>query len=127
VKETSFGGVILSKQPTLKVNFTKNKSADFETIAAFFPNPEANWGPKSRAKPSNKRKFSGESFEASKSRANQGKRQKQKPCRSWKQSGTCKFNDKCRYAHNPSGSSAFDVPLTTIPLSTSDQPVTKIS
>ena len=44
-------------------------------MAKFLPNPEANWGPKSRAQPNSnlKRKLGPGTFEQAKSKVNQGK------------------------------------------------------
>ena len=48
----SYAGKLLAKEPTLKVNFSRASAAvsraKTEKVARFLPNPEANWGPKSK-------------------------------------------------------------------------------
>ena len=48
----SYAGKLLTKEPTLKVNFSRASAAisraKTEKVARFLPNPEANWGPMSK-------------------------------------------------------------------------------
>ena len=88
VKQDTPGGKILAVEPELQANFSFNKSILSESmeqgVPKFLPNPEANWGPGSRAKIKQQEEpssFGGQKRTmheamAVKARENQGKRQK---------------------------------------------------
>merc|ERR1712166_575836 len=79
--ENSPAARILAIEPKLEADFTKAKgsvtSAKATGVAKFLKNPEANWGPGTRAKPG-KRQGDMHDQLAAKSRENQGKNKNKK-------------------------------------------------
>ncbi|XP_018095129.1 tRNA (guanine(26)-N(2))-dimethyltransferase isoform X2 [Xenopus laevis] len=101
---------ILSKEPSIEANFDIREDANPKSrkqgLKRFQENPEANWGPKARAKAGG-----GISTALSdKRKQHQNKRKnissadeshlKSFPCKKFKE-GSCELGDNCRYSHNP--------------------------
>ncbi|XP_040846706.1 tRNA (guanine(26)-N(2))-dimethyltransferase [Ochotona curzoniae] len=114
LSETSPAWRILSLEPKLQANFTvredANPSSRQRGLKRFQANPEANWGPRPRARPGGK--AAGEAMEQ-KRRLCQNKRKelaedpaqraarlKTFPCKRFKE-GTCSRGDQCCYSHSP--------------------------
>lgn len=106
LSETSPAHHILSTEPSIQANFGVREDANPKSrkmgLKRFQENPEANWGPKARAKAGggistsleerrkrhqNKRKLSPEDIDL-----------KQFPCKKFRQ-GSCDLGDDCRYSH----------------------------
>ncbi|KAM5171441.1 tRNA (guanine(26)-N(2))-dimethyltransferase [Mantella aurantiaca] len=106
LSETSPAHHILSTEPSLQANFEVREDANPKSrklgLKRFQENPEANWGPKARAKAGggiscsleerrkqhqNKRKISPEETDF-----------KQFPCKKFRE-GSCDLGDSCRYSH----------------------------
>ncbi|XP_045348093.1 tRNA (guanine(26)-N(2))-dimethyltransferase isoform X1 [Leopardus geoffroyi] len=105
---------ILSVEPRLQANFAvrddANPSSRQRGLKRFQANPEANWGPRPRARPGGK--AAGEAMEERR-RLHQNKRKepaedpvqraarlKTFPCKRFKE-GTCQRGDQCCYSHSP--------------------------
>ncbi|KAF0886686.1 TRM1 dimethyltransferase, partial [Crocuta crocuta] len=105
---------ILSVEPRLQANFTvrddANPSSRQRGLKRFQANPEANWGPRPRARPGGK--AAGDAMEERR-KLHQNKRKeppddpvqraarlKTFPCKRFKE-GTCQRGDQCCYAHGP--------------------------
>ncbi|XP_073743815.1 tRNA (guanine(26)-N(2))-dimethyltransferase isoform X2 [Callorhinus ursinus] len=103
---------ILSVEPRLQANFTirddANPSSRQRGLKRFQANPEANWGPRPRARPGGK--AAGEAMERRRLHQNKRKepaedpvqraaRLKTFPCKRFKE-GTCQRGDQCCYAHS---------------------------
>ncbi|EDO48806.1 predicted protein [Nematostella vectensis] len=96
---------ILSKDPQIQASFEMypgaNPPSRQQKLLRFQENPEANWGPKARAK----RKADTDETMTEKRRRLQGKRastvdHKQFPCKRFK-AGICKYDkDECKYSHD---------------------------
>ncbi|XP_065826453.1 tRNA (guanine(26)-N(2))-dimethyltransferase-like [Oscarella lobularis] len=108
VSEKSPTAVFLSKESSLEVDFTVRPDANppsrQKKLLRFQENPLPNWGPKSRAK---KRKENSETLTNKRKRLqgrtkseNAEKRIEHK-CKNFLK-GTCRYEDKCRYSHDPS-------------------------
>ncbi|XP_052425923.1 tRNA (guanine(26)-N(2))-dimethyltransferase [Carassius gibelio] len=107
LSETSPAHHILSKEPTLQACFEIREDANPQSrkrhLTRFQENPQANWGPKARAKAGGK--ISSELED--KRKQFQGKRKKPItdssqlktfPCKKFRK-GTCTYGDKCCYSH----------------------------
>uniref|UniRef100_A0A8C1PDT3 tRNA (guanine(26)-N(2))-dimethyltransferase n=1 Tax=Cyprinus carpio TaxID=7962 RepID=A0A8C1PDT3_CYPCA len=107
LSETSPAHRILSKEPTLQACFEIREDANPQSrkrhLTRFQENPQANWGPKARAKAGGR--ISSELED--KRKQFQGKRKKQItdssqlksfPCKKFRK-GTCTYGDKCCYSH----------------------------
>ncbi|XP_039108185.1 tRNA (guanine(26)-N(2))-dimethyltransferase isoform X3 [Hyaena hyaena] len=105
---------ILSVEPRLQANFTvrddANPSSRQRGLKRFQANPEANWGPRPRARPGGK--AAGDAMEERR-KLHQNKRKeppddpvqraarlKTFPCKRFKE-GTCQRGDQCCYSHGP--------------------------
>uniref|UniRef100_A0A673ULM9 tRNA (guanine(26)-N(2))-dimethyltransferase n=1 Tax=Suricata suricatta TaxID=37032 RepID=A0A673ULM9_SURSU len=105
---------ILSVEPRLQANFTvrddANPSSRQRGLKRFQANPEANWGPRPRARPGGK--AAGDTVEERR-KLHQNKRKepaddpvqraarlKSFPCKRFKE-GTCQRGDQCCYSHSP--------------------------
>jgi len=100
------GTAILSKEPVIQVSFEvksgANPASRQKKLLRYQENPEANWGPKPRAK----RKKDSETVEEKRQRL-QGRRAveedknyyKQFPCKRFK-FGNCDHGDDCKYSHD---------------------------
>ncbi|XP_007103683.1 tRNA (guanine(26)-N(2))-dimethyltransferase isoform X3 [Physeter macrocephalus] len=114
LSETSPAFRILSVEPRLQANFTirddANPSSRQRGLKRFQANPEANWGPRPRARPGGK--AAGEALEERR-KLLQNKRKepdedlaqraaqlKTFPCKRFKE-GTCQRGDQCCYSHSP--------------------------
>ncbi|XP_036702808.1 tRNA (guanine(26)-N(2))-dimethyltransferase isoform X1 [Balaenoptera musculus] len=114
LSETSPAFRILSVEPRLQANFTirddANPSSRQRGLKRFQANPEANWGPRPRARPGGK--AAGEAMEERR-KLLQNKRKepdedlaqraaqlKTFPCKRFKE-GTCQRGDQCCYSHSP--------------------------
>nr|XP_012417316.1 PREDICTED: tRNA (guanine(26)-N(2))-dimethyltransferase isoform X2 [Odobenus rosmarus divergens] len=112
LSETSPAFRILSVEPRLQANFTirddANPSSRQRGLKRFQANPEANWGPRPRARPGGK--AAGEAMERRRLHQNKRKepaedpvqraaRLKTFPCKRFKE-GTCQRGDQCCYAHS---------------------------
>ncbi|XP_059948212.1 tRNA (guanine(26)-N(2))-dimethyltransferase isoform X3 [Mesoplodon densirostris] len=114
LSETSPAFRILSVEPRLQANFTirddANPSSRQRGLKRFQANPEANWGPRPRARPQGK--AAGEAMEERR-KLLQNKRKepdedlaqraaqlKTFPCKRFKE-GTCQRGDQCCYSHSP--------------------------
>lgn len=105
-KENSPGAAILSKEPAIQVSFKEKPEANplsrKNKLLRYQANPEANWGPKPRAK----RKKETETIEDKRQRL-QGRRTpeedkdyyKQFPCKKFRL-GKCTYGDECKYSHD---------------------------
>ncbi|XP_066449801.1 tRNA (guanine(26)-N(2))-dimethyltransferase isoform X2 [Eleutherodactylus coqui] len=107
LSETSPAYHILGTEPSIEANFEIRQDANPKSrkmgLKRFQENPEANWGPKARAK------AGGGISEALEERRkhNQNKRKtspedtsfKQFTCKKYKQ-GSCDLGDSCRYSHS---------------------------
>ncbi|KAI5618656.1 tRNA (guanine(26)-N(2))-dimethyltransferase isoform X1 [Silurus asotus] len=108
LSETSPAFRILSTEPTVQACFDVRDDANPQSrkrhLTRFQENPQANWGPKARA-----RSGGGISCELEDKRKKfQGKRKnqitdfsqlKQFPCKKFRK-GTCTYGDKCGYSHD---------------------------
>ncbi|XP_025059652.1 tRNA (guanine(26)-N(2))-dimethyltransferase isoform X5 [Alligator sinensis] len=115
LSETSPAARILAVEPTLKASFTVREDANPKSrrrgLKRFQENPEANWGPKARAKAGGGISLALQE----KSRQHQGKRKEREesaratlgsfPSKRFKQ-GTCSFGDQCCYSRTPEETSA---------------------
>ncbi|XP_065729333.1 tRNA (guanine(26)-N(2))-dimethyltransferase isoform X3 [Phocoena phocoena] len=114
LSETSPAFRILSVEPRLQANFTirddANPSSRQRGLKRFQANPEANWGPRPRARP--RGKAAGEAVEERR-KLLQNKRKepdedlaqraahlKTFPCKRFKE-GTCQRGEQCCYSHSP--------------------------
>ncbi|NP_001230379.1 tRNA (guanine(26)-N(2))-dimethyltransferase [Sus scrofa] len=114
LSETSPAFRILSVEPRLQANFTirddANPSSRQRGLKRFQANPEANWGPRPRARPGGK--AAGEEAMEERRRLLQNKRKeppedpaqraarlKTFPCKRFKE-GTCQRGDQCCYSHS---------------------------
>lgn len=105
-KENSPGAAILSKEPVIQVSFEAkpgaNPASRQKKLLRYQENPEANWGPKPRAK----RKKDEETIQEKRQRL-QGRRTveeekdyyKQFPCKRFK-AGKCEYGEECKYSHD---------------------------
>nr|XP_003468399.1 tRNA (guanine(26)-N(2))-dimethyltransferase [Cavia porcellus]XP_013006376.1 tRNA (guanine(26)-N(2))-dimethyltransferase [Cavia porcellus] len=112
LSESSPAFRILAVEPRLQANFTlredANPSSRQRGLKRFQVNPEANWGPRPRARPGGK--GAGQAEEKSRLRqqqkrkvlaedpAQQAARLKAFPCKRFKE-GTCERGDQCCYSH----------------------------
>ncbi|XP_051024867.1 tRNA (guanine(26)-N(2))-dimethyltransferase isoform X2 [Acomys russatus] len=126
---------ILAVEPRLKANFNiredANPSSRQRGLKRFQANPEANWGPRPRARPGGKAASEGlvarrllqkKRKEPAEDPAQRAARLKTFPCKRFKE-GTCQRGDQCCYSHSPAAPVASaDNPLTDCPETT-----TKIS
>ncbi|XP_045718852.1 tRNA (guanine(26)-N(2))-dimethyltransferase isoform X1 [Mirounga angustirostris] len=112
LSETSPAFRILGVEPRLQANFTiredANPSSRQRGLKRFQANPEANWGPRPRARPGGK--AAGKAMERSRLHQNKRKepaedpvqraaRLKTFPCKRFKE-GTCQRGEQCCYAHS---------------------------
>uniref|UniRef100_A0A8D2DF84 tRNA (guanine(26)-N(2))-dimethyltransferase n=1 Tax=Sciurus vulgaris TaxID=55149 RepID=A0A8D2DF84_SCIVU len=124
LSETSPAFRILSVEPRLQANFTiredANPSSRQRGLKRFQANPEANWGPRPRARPG--AKAASEALERRRLLQNKRKEPAEDPaqrsarlktflCKRFKE-GTCQRGDQCCYSHSPSspGASADATP-----------------
>ncbi|XP_023575859.1 tRNA (guanine(26)-N(2))-dimethyltransferase isoform X2 [Octodon degus] len=111
LSETSPAFRILGVEPRLQANFTiredANPSSRQRGLKRFQVNPEANWGPRPRARPGGKNTSKTEERrrlrqnkrkELSEDPAQQAARLKTFPCKRFKE-GTCDRGDQCCYSH----------------------------
>ncbi|XP_075404009.1 tRNA (guanine(26)-N(2))-dimethyltransferase isoform X1 [Tenrec ecaudatus] len=119
LSETSPAFRILSVEPSLQANFTiredANPSSRQQGLKRFQANPEANWGPRPRARPGGQASGSavgerGKRKEPAEDPAQRAARLKNFPCKRFKE-GTCQHGDLCCYSHSlPPG---LGVPVPT--------------
>ncbi|XP_036158531.1 tRNA (guanine(26)-N(2))-dimethyltransferase isoform X2 [Myotis myotis] len=114
LSETSPAFRILSVEPRLQANFTirddANPSSRQRGLKRFQANPEANWGPRPRARPGGKavgeamedrrRLLQNKRKEPAEDLAQWAARLKTFPCKRFKK-GTCQRGDQCCYSHRP--------------------------
>ncbi|XP_008577530.1 PREDICTED: tRNA (guanine(26)-N(2))-dimethyltransferase [Galeopterus variegatus] len=114
LSETSPAFRILSVEPRLQANFTiredANPSSRQRGLKRFQINPEANWGPRPRARPGGKvadeameerrRLLQNKRKEPTEDPAQRAARLKTFPCKRFKE-GTCQRGDECCYSHSP--------------------------
>ncbi|XP_057565172.1 tRNA (guanine(26)-N(2))-dimethyltransferase isoform X2 [Hippopotamus amphibius kiboko] len=114
LSETSPAFRILSVEPRLQANFTirddANPSSRQRGLKRFQANPEANWGPRPRARPGGKaageameerrRLLQNKRKEPDEDPAQRAARLKTFPCKRFKE-GTCQRGDQCCYSHSP--------------------------
>nr|XP_011709705.1 tRNA (guanine(26)-N(2))-dimethyltransferase isoform X2 [Macaca nemestrina] len=114
LSETSPAFRILSVEPRLQANFTiredANPSSRQRGLKRFQANPEANWGPRPRARPGGKaadeameerrRLLQNKRKEPPEDAAQRAARLKTFPCKRFKE-GTCQRGDQCCYSHSP--------------------------
>nr|XP_020011503.1 tRNA (guanine(26)-N(2))-dimethyltransferase isoform X2 [Castor canadensis]XP_020011505.1 tRNA (guanine(26)-N(2))-dimethyltransferase isoform X2 [Castor canadensis] len=114
LSETSPAFRILSVEPRLQANFTirddANPSSRQRGLKRFQANPEANWGPRPRARPGGKatgeameerrRLMQNKRKELAEDPAQRAARLKMFPCKRFKE-GTCPRGDQCCYSHSP--------------------------
>uniref|UniRef100_G1RRE0 tRNA (guanine(26)-N(2))-dimethyltransferase n=1 Tax=Nomascus leucogenys TaxID=61853 RepID=G1RRE0_NOMLE len=131
LSETSPAYRILSVEPRLQANFTiredANPSSRQRGLKRFQANPEANWGPRPRARPGGKeadaameerrRLLQNKRKEPPEDAAQRAARLKTFPCKRFKE-GTCQRGDQCCYSHSPptprvSADAAPDCPETS--------------
>lgn len=126
LSETSPAFRILSVEPRLKANFTvrddANPSSRQRGLKRFQANPEANWGPRPRARPGGKaeskamedrrRLLQNKRKELAEDPAQRAARLKTFPCKRFKE-GTCQRGDQCCYSHSPPTSKATAEAVST--------------
>uniref|UniRef100_A0A8C8TL21 tRNA (guanine(26)-N(2))-dimethyltransferase n=1 Tax=Peromyscus maniculatus bairdii TaxID=230844 RepID=A0A8C8TL21_PERMB len=132
LSETSPAFRILAVEPRLKANFNiredANPSSRQQGLKRFQANPEANWGPRPRARPGGKaarkdleerrRLLQNKRKEPAEDPAQRAARLKTFPCKRFKE-GTCQRGDQCCYSHSPTAPVASaDAPLTDCPETT---------
>uniref|UniRef100_A0A8C9DFK6 tRNA (guanine(26)-N(2))-dimethyltransferase n=1 Tax=Prolemur simus TaxID=1328070 RepID=A0A8C9DFK6_PROSS len=114
LSETSPAFRILSMEPRLQANFTIREDANPRSrqrgLKRFQANPEANWGPRPRARPGGKvaseameerrRLLQSKRKEPAEDPAQRAARLKTFPCKRFKE-GTCQRGDQCCYSHSP--------------------------
>ncbi|XP_012889701.1 PREDICTED: tRNA (guanine(26)-N(2))-dimethyltransferase isoform X2 [Dipodomys ordii] len=114
LSETSPAFRILSVEPRLQANFTiredANPSSRQRGLKRFQANPEANWGPRPRARPGGKaasealeekrRLLQNKRKEPAEDPAQRAARLKSFPCKRFKE-GACPRGDQCCYSHIP--------------------------
>ncbi|XP_074059636.1 tRNA (guanine(26)-N(2))-dimethyltransferase [Macrotis lagotis] len=111
LSETSPAFHILKVEPRLQANFSirndANPSSRQQGLQRFQANPEANWGPKARARSGGKtplelvekqQQLQSKRKQPSKDQATE--KLKAFPCKKFKQ-GTCLLGDECCYSHSP--------------------------
>lgn len=136
LSESSPAFRILAVEPRLKANFNiredANPSSRQRGLKRFQANPEANWGPRPRARPGGKaasedlagrrRLLQNKRKEPAEDPAQRAARLKTFPCKRFKE-GTCQLGDQCCYSHSPAAPVASgDIPIEECPETT-----TKIS
>ncbi|XP_059016123.1 tRNA (guanine(26)-N(2))-dimethyltransferase isoform X2 [Mustela lutreola] len=113
LSETSPAFRILSVEPRLQANFTiredANPSSRQRGLKRFQANPEANWGPRPRARPGGKaaggameerrRLHQNKRKEPAEDPVQRAARLKTFPCKRFKE-GTCQHGDQCCYSHS---------------------------
>uniref|UniRef100_H0XN43 tRNA (guanine(26)-N(2))-dimethyltransferase n=1 Tax=Otolemur garnettii TaxID=30611 RepID=H0XN43_OTOGA len=114
LSETSPAFRILSVKPRLQANFTvredANPSSRQRGLKRFQANPEANWGPRPRARPGGKvasgtieerrKLLQNKRKELAEDPAQRAARLKTFTCKRFKE-GTCQHGDQCCYSHSP--------------------------
>ncbi|KAM6218757.1 tRNA (guanine(26)-N(2))-dimethyltransferase [Rhynchocyon petersi] len=114
LSETSPAFRILSVEPSLQANFTIREDANPRSrqrgLKRFQVNPEANWGPRPRARPGSKAAgmaigekrmlLQNKRKELTEDPAQRSARLKTFPCKRFKE-GTCQQGDQCCYSHSP--------------------------
>ncbi|XP_013367631.1 PREDICTED: tRNA (guanine(26)-N(2))-dimethyltransferase [Chinchilla lanigera] len=131
LSETSPAFRILGAEPRLQANFTiredANPSSRQRGLKRFQVNPEANWGPRPRARPGGKNAGKAEERrrlrqnkrkELAEDPARQAARLKMFPCKRFKE-GTCDRGDQCCYSHGQPTPEASATPADSA--ETSDQ------
>lgn len=134
LSESSPAFRILAVEPRLKANFNiredANPSSRQQGLKRFQANPEANWGPRPRARPGaaskdpeeKRRLLQNKRKEPAEDPAQRAARLKTFPCKRFKE-GTCQRGDQCCYSHSPAAPVvSADTLLTDCPETT-----TKIS
>lgn len=129
LSESSPAFRILAVEPRLKANFTiredANPSSRQRGLRRFQANPEANWGPRPRARPGGKaptedleerrRLLQNKRKEPAEDPTQRAARLKTFPCKRFKE-GTCQLGDQCCYSHSPAAPVASDdVPIAECP------------
>ncbi|XP_021487895.1 tRNA (guanine(26)-N(2))-dimethyltransferase isoform X1 [Meriones unguiculatus] len=112
LSESSPAFQILAVEPRLKANFNiredANPSSRQRGLKRFQANPEANWGPRPRARPGGKaasedlekrRLLQNKRKEPAEDPAQRAARLKTFPCKRFKE-GTCQRGDQCCYSHS---------------------------
>nr|XP_012807664.2 tRNA (guanine(26)-N(2))-dimethyltransferase [Jaculus jaculus] len=112
LSESSPAFRILSVEPRLQANFTiredANPSSRQRGLKRFQANPEANWGPRPRARPGGKaasrdveerRRLMQNKRKEPEDPAQRAARLKAFPCKRFKE-GTCQRGDQCCYSHS---------------------------
>ncbi|KAI5758609.1 unnamed protein product [Gulo gulo] len=113
LSETSPAFRILGVEPRLQANFTiredANPSSRQRGLKRFQANPEANWGPRPRARPGGKaaggameerrRLHQNKRKEPAEDPVQRAARLKTFPCKRFKE-GTCQHGDQCCYSHS---------------------------
>ncbi|XP_057218363.1 tRNA (guanine(26)-N(2))-dimethyltransferase isoform X1 [Triplophysa rosa] len=112
LSETSPAHRILSTEPTLQACFEIREDANPQSrkrhLTRFQENPQANWGPKARAKAGggissvleDKRK----QFQGKRKHITDSSQLKDFPCKKFRK-GTCTYGEKCCYSHELEGAS----------------------
>ncbi|XP_013210528.1 tRNA (guanine(26)-N(2))-dimethyltransferase isoform X3 [Microtus ochrogaster] len=112
LSESSPAFRILAVEPRLKANFNiredANPSSRQQGLKRFQANPEANWGPRPRARPGaaskdpeeKRRLLQNKRKEPAEDPAQRAARLKTFPCKRFKE-GTCQRGDQCCYSHSP--------------------------
>ncbi|XP_035311399.1 tRNA (guanine(26)-N(2))-dimethyltransferase isoform X1 [Cricetulus griseus] len=132
LSESSPAFRILAVEPRLKANFNirgdANPSSRQQGLKRFQANPEANWGPRPRARPGGKaaskdleerrRLLQNKRKEPAEDPAQRAARLKTFPCKRFKE-GTCQRGDQCCYSHSPATPVA-DTPLMDCPETITD-------
>ncbi|KAK7797036.1 hypothetical protein U0070_015832 [Myodes glareolus] len=134
LSESSPAFRILSVEPRLKANFNiredANPSSRQQGLKRFQANPEANWGPRPRARPGaaskdpeeKRRLLQNKRKEPAEDPAQRAARLKTFPCKRFKE-GTCQRGDQCCYSHSTAApvvsadTLLTDCPETTIKIS----------
>nr|XP_019601780.1 PREDICTED: tRNA (guanine(26)-N(2))-dimethyltransferase isoform X3 [Rhinolophus sinicus] len=136
LSETSPAFRILSVEPRLQANFTirddANPSSRQRGLKRFQANPEANWGPRPRARPGSKtvgeamehrrRLLQNKRKEPAEDPAQRAARLKTFPCKRFKE-GTCQLGDQCCYSHrSPTPKATAEATCTDCPQTPNQNP-----
>ncbi|KAA0707593.1 tRNA (guanine(26)-N(2))-dimethyltransferase [Triplophysa tibetana] len=112
LSETSPAHHILSTEPTLQASFEIREDANPQSrkrhLTRFQENPQANWGPKARAKAgggiSSELEDKRKQFQGKRKHIPDSSQLKDFPCKKFRK-GTCTYGEKCCYSHELEGAS----------------------